>query len=225
MRLASAITSGSGHIASVNSSIKRPGRTYLQLKLFRLQVDTLNVQWQLSHNCQYHRSRVRSSLGFVNGANNPTTSTQVQVCKSSVPIYVEIGTCKRYFFFWFMIADLQRFRADETRCIFFSEFFESTSTHCKRNFDSIISFCFGRLHTPATCSPMGSDAFQVDCSSDNLNVIQRKLRSLRNYLSIHGYHGTPVVVETIAVASLLVSIQIDPANLVKSLVSYNQIVV
>lgn len=55
--------------------------------------------------------------------------------------------------------------------------------------------------------------FNVHSGSDNLDVVERELRALGHDVAVDDDHRTPVVVQTITVAALLVSVQINATTL------------
>mmetsp|Transcript_755 Transcript_755/g.1506 ORF Transcript_755/g.1506 Transcript_755/m.1506 type:complete len:326 (+) Transcript_755:809-1786(+) len=54
---------------------------------------------------------------------------------------------------------------------------------------------------------------QVYDADDNLNVVHRELLSLRDNLSVRADHRAPVVVQTIAIAALLIGVEVAPSTL------------
>lgn len=45
------------------------------------------------------------------------------------------------------------------------------------------------------------------------HIIEGKLHSLCYNISIDGHHGTAIIINTVAIAALLVSVQVDPSAL------------
>ena len=59
--------------------------------------------------------------------------------------------------------------------------------------------------------PVGSDLVEVDCGSDDADVVNIKLRSLGQQFSIADNNGPTVVVQSSTITSSLIGIQINPA--------------
>ena len=67
------------------------------------------------------------------------------------------------------------------------------------------------LHPSRRLESVAPHVLQVHRRRHNLDIPERELRALRHNLSVHPNHRTAVVVEPVAVAALLVGIQIDAA--------------
>lgn len=62
-------------------------------------------------------------------------------------------------------------------------------------------------------SSVGSHSLQIKSGGHNLDIIQTELRSLGNNFTIDSNNGTSIVIETVTIASSLVSIQVDASTL------------
>lgn len=60
---------------------------------------------------------------------------------------------------------------------------------------------------------MGAYSVQVDGGGDDFNVAEGELGALSDDDSVDGDEGGAVVVESVAVAALLVRVEVDPADL------------
>lgn len=78
------------------------------------------------------------------------------------------------------------------------------------------------MFEPSRCQPIeesrtdyreGSNLFNVNSCRHNLHIVERELGSLGDNIAIDNDHRTPVVVQSIAVAALLICIEIDASAL------------
>ena len=69
------------------------------------------------------------------------------------------------------------------------------------------------MHVPADDGAVSTDVLEVECGGDDLDVVQTELGALRDNLAITGNHGAAVVVKAVAVASLLIRVQVDTTEL------------
>ena len=79
--------------------------------------------------------------------------------------------------------------------------------------DAWIALGHGGLEAPAAACTVRAHVLDVNGRSDHLYVVQRELRALRHYPPVHDNHRAAVVVQPVAVASLLVCVQVDTAGL------------
>ena len=62
---------------------------------------------------------------------------------------------------------------------------------------------------------MSSNILDIYRRSDDFDVVQGELGTLSNYVPVDRYHGAPVVVEPVSIASLLIGIEINTPELCK----------
>lgn len=79
--------------------------------------------------------------------------------------------------------------------------------------DAFIALCGRGLVAPATRRAVGTYVLDIDGRGDHLDVLQRKLRALRDDAPVDDDHRASVVVQAVAVAALLVRVQVDAASL------------
>jgi len=77
----------------------------------------------------------------------------------------------------------------------------------------VLGLAHSSLHSPRDRGAVGSDLLNVYGGSDNLDVIQRELRTLGKDLAIAEDKGTAIKVETVSIATLLVGVEVDSAAL------------
>lgn len=73
------------------------------------------------------------------------------------------------------------------------------------------------LHATTPSAASGSYIVQVDSRTDHLNVLQAELRALSYQSSVTGDQRAAIVVQPVSVASLLVGVEIDSAQLLQHL--------
>ena len=61
--------------------------------------------------------------------------------------------------------------------------------------------------------PVRAHVLHVDRRAHDLHVVERELRALGDDLAVHGDERAAVVVEAVAVAALLVRVEVDAAGL------------
>ena len=66
------------------------------------------------------------------------------------------------------------------------------------------------LVAPATRGTVRAYVLDVDRRSDNLDVLKGELRALRNDTAVDDDHSAAVIVKSVAVATLLIGVQVDP---------------
>ena len=71
----------------------------------------------------------------------------------------------------------------------------------------------GGLHAATADGAVGADPLQVDGGADDFDVVERELGTLRDHLTVQGDEGAAVVVQPVAVATLLVRVEVQPARL------------
>ena len=69
------------------------------------------------------------------------------------------------------------------------------------------------MHIATGLCPMCTYVLDVDRRGHDLDVVQAELRALRDDLAVQRDHRAAVVVQAIAVAALLVRVQVDAAEL------------
>jgi hypothetical protein len=79
--------------------------------------------------------------------------------------------------------------------------------------DPFVSLGLDRLHPPAALSTVRPDGLEVQRGRDHLDVRQGELRSLGDNLSVEGNQRGPIVIEPVAIASLLVGVEVDTSEL------------
>lgn len=90
---------------------------------------------------------------------------------------------------------------------------------CEIYFDPLVTFRRCRLHASATNRPVGTNVFKVNGGCHDLDVVEGELGALCNNFPVHSNHGAAVVVQAVAVAALLVRVQVDSSELTNA-VSY-----
>jgi hypothetical protein len=81
------------------------------------------------------------------------------------------------------------------------------------DFHAMISFRIGSLKPTTLTCPVATHILDVNSGSNDLYVVQRELRTLRDHFSVDGNHRTAVIIKPIAVAALLIRVQIDSTQL------------
>lgn len=71
----------------------------------------------------------------------------------------------------------------------------------------------GSLHTSTADCTVCTNVFEVDGRCYYFDVVQRELRTLSDDFAVNDDESTAVVVEAIAVATLLVRVEIDASEL------------
>jgi len=79
--------------------------------------------------------------------------------------------------------------------------------------DPLVPLCPGRLQAPTRPRPMGPDRAEVDRRADDLDVGERELGALGEDDAVRDDKGAAVIVEPVAVAALLVGVEVDAAEL------------
>jgi hypothetical protein len=57
------------------------------------------------------------------------------------------------------------------------------------------------LHCPGYARAISPNLFKVNSRSHNIDIVERELRALREYLAIAENHGTPVKIQPFAIAT------------------------
>lgn len=107
-----------------------------------------------------------------------------------------------------MISNQIRFRHFEL-----DQVVRTRATESALDFNPLIGWRSRRLKTSTTRGTMRSHFLDIDRRCYDFDVVERELRALSNNHSIDGDEGTPVVIESIAVAPLLIRIEINPTEL------------
>jgi hypothetical protein len=79
--------------------------------------------------------------------------------------------------------------------------------------DPFVSLGLDRLHPPAALSTVRPDGLEVQRGRDNLDIRQGELRSLGDNLSVESNQRRPIVIEPVAIASLLIGVKVDTSEL------------
>ena len=79
--------------------------------------------------------------------------------------------------------------------------------------DARVALGHGGLEAPAAACAVRAHVLDVNGRSDDFYVVQRELRALCDHPPVHDDHRAAVVVQPIAIAPLLVSVQVNPAGL------------
>ena len=82
--------------------------------------------------------------------------------------------------------------------------------------DAVVALRAGSLHASAAPRAVRTYVLDVDCRGDNLHVCEGELRTLRNDASVERYHRAAVIVQPVAVASLLIRVEVHAAELYKN---------
>lgn len=69
------------------------------------------------------------------------------------------------------------------------------------------------MHAPTFRRSRAPNILQIDRGSDDFYVFQAELCALRDHGPVDADEGTPVVVEPVTVAALLVRVEVDAARL------------
>jgi hypothetical protein len=79
--------------------------------------------------------------------------------------------------------------------------------------DAVITLRRGGLHATAALRAVGTHVLDVDRRRDDLDVREGELRALRDDASVKRDHGAAVIVQPVAVAALLVRVEVHAAQL------------
>lgn len=82
-----------------------------------------------------------------------------------------------------------------------------------RRIDSMVPLRSRSLHASAALRPVSPDVLDVDSGRDDFNIVQRKLAALSDDVTIDSYHSASIVVQPVAVAALLIGIEVNAAEL------------
>jgi hypothetical protein len=77
----------------------------------------------------------------------------------------------------------------------------------------MIPLCYGSLHASAAHGAMSANVLDVNCRRHNLDIVEGKLRALGNDAAIQSNEGTTIVIETVAIAALLIRVQVNTSLL------------
>jgi hypothetical protein len=112
-----------------------------------------------------------------------------------------------------MIVDVDETCGSQAHCIFFPILVKPAACQGEGNLHAMVPLRFGSLHAATTFGAVGANVLNVDSCSDDLDVSQRELGSLGDDTAVHCNEGAAIVVQSISIATLLVSVQIYPSQL------------
>lgn len=81
------------------------------------------------------------------------------------------------------------------------------------NDNSAIRFRLDALHSSTAVCSMRSYRLKIERRRHNFNIVERELASLSNDFSVEGNESCTVVVQSISIATLLISIEVDATEL------------
>jgi hypothetical protein len=79
--------------------------------------------------------------------------------------------------------------------------------------DAVIALRTGRLHATTALRAVRTHVLDVDRSGDDLYVREGELRALSDDATVERYHRAAIVIQPVAVASLLVRVEVHAAEL------------
>jgi hypothetical protein len=79
--------------------------------------------------------------------------------------------------------------------------------------DAVVALRTGRLHATTALRAVRTHVFDVDRSGDDLYVREGELRALSDNAPVERYHRAAIVIQPVAVASLLVRVEVHAAEL------------
>ena len=82
-------------------------------------------------------------------------------------------------------------------------------------FDAVVALRASSLHAPAAPRTVRTHILNVDRCGDDLYVCEGKLRTLRDDATVECYHRAAIIVQPVAVTSLLVRVEVHTAKLHK----------
>jgi hypothetical protein len=99
------------------------------------------------------------------------------------------------------------------RAVEFLNGVEFTARESNGRLDAVVALRTGRLHATTALRAVRTHILDVDRSGDDLYVREGELRALSDNAPVERYHRAAIIIQPVAVASLLVRVEIHAAEL------------
>jgi hypothetical protein len=99
------------------------------------------------------------------------------------------------------------------RAVEFLNGVEFTPRESNGRLDAVVALRTGRLHATTALRAVRTHILDVDRSGDDLYVREGELRALSDNAPVERYHRAAIIIQPVAVASLLVRVEIHAAEL------------